>query len=59
MIQQDKDRIQKIKERLRDLARLPLMLLVMFISAMLCWLGAWAAWRSASWIFEHYLQEPW
>lgn len=50
---------QGIKERARDVARFPLIALVIFMSAMAAWLGIWAAWRLAQWVFETYLSRSW
>ncbi len=53
------DRWAKLRERLRDLARLPVIGLSIFIAAMFAWLGAWAVWRVCEWVFHFYLKESW
>lgn len=52
-------RWQKAKERIRDVARVPLMALVIFVSGMIGWLGIWTAWRASEWLFQHYLARSW
>jgi hypothetical protein len=57
--EQQTDRWGKLKERLKDGARLPLIGLVIFTSGIVAWLGAWTIWRAASYAFDRWLAEPW
>ena len=50
---------QRIRERAADLARVPLIALVIFVSAMIAWLGIWTCWRLAEYLFHNYLRESW
>ena len=57
--QQPTTRWAWFKERLRDMARLPLIVLLGFTSSMAAWLGMWLVWRASQFLFERYLAKSW
>ena len=58
-LNQLQDRWQKLRERLKDASRLPLILGLAFITCMSVWLLCWTAYRAAIYLFDRYLAEPW
>lgn len=59
MLHQGPDKWYWLRERLKDAARLPLMVLVIFACSMAAWVCGWALFRAAVFVFNRYLDEPW
>lgn len=53
------DRWKLLRERLKELARIPLMAFVVFFTGVLAWLLGWTVWRAAEWLFHTYLSRSW
>lgn len=53
------DFFSTLLERLRWLARLPVLALLVFCSVLIAWLGCVTAWRLAVYLFNSFLRRPW
>ena len=58
-LNQPQDRWQKLRERLKDASRIPVVVGLAFTTCMVVWLLCWTAYRTAMYLFESYLSEPW
>jgi hypothetical protein len=54
-----KDRWQKLKDRLKDAARLPLVVFLIFTSGIFSWLGIWFIWRLGEYLYHNFLSKSW
>lgn len=54
-----KDRWQRLKDRLKDAARLPLVVFLIFTSGIFAWLAMWLVWRIGEYLFHNFLSRSW